>query len=178
MKGAIVTRCRPALALGFGMVLLASPSCCKAWDGGKGDAGPAVFWPREDPAPAEAAGTDRQVLGNRKDLAGTDAAFVEFWDTLREQLSWSSYELKGDIYKYADPKDADHLTLDDVKLSRIDYKEILYPASTGALTVTFWRSAGGEYFLRIAGGCVTHRDILYGPFVYRGKFVYTGKAAP
>jgi hypothetical protein len=75
MMKSIGTRCRPSRVLGLCLVALASTSCCKAWDGPKGDAGSAVFRPREDPVPPEVAGMDREISGNRKDLvyAGTAA---------------------------------------------------------------------------------------------------------
>jgi hypothetical protein len=51
------------------------------------------------------------------------------------------------------------------ELRRLEHERTLYPDSTGALRLTFWRDPGSRYFLRVSGGCVAYQDRLFGPFV-------------
>ena len=114
-----------------------------------------------------------EIKGSKSSLQGQDLEFVNFWQTLRDDYrKRQPYIYRGNLSQASSRKKI--WTLDDYTLTKLDYEEILDPSSTGALTITFWRSDKGFYFFRVSGGCFWYRDELFGPFHFeKGKFTFS-----
>jgi hypothetical protein len=119
-----------------------------------------------------------EIWGDLSRLSRSDARFVEYWGTIA-----SSAEKQGlpprqlTAKEYWQEKTTGVLVASEMTLRLIrGFSVTLEPNSTGALEVSFYKSDADEYFFRQAGGCIEHRDLLFGPFREDGAgFSATGK---
>ena len=96
--------------------------------------------------------------GNLSKLDPNDQIFIKFVDNLNY-----NYGIM-DHYKYVNTGTAPATAL-SLNLTKINYEEVLYPLSSGAITVTFWKNAEGKYFFARYGGDPAASYALFGPFV-------------
>ncbi len=122
-------------------------------------------------------GSEVMTKGDKTALSPADQQFVDFCIIFRDYPKRKLYVFKN----YSDkldklPPPSDILNIGGYVLHKIDYTETLYPHSTGALKVTFWKSSNADYFFRVSGGCVWREETFFGPFRLEDKkFVFINK---
>lgn len=112
-----------------------------------------------------------EIWGDLSRLSHSDARFVEYWGTIASSAEEQGLQFRQVTAKeYWQEKTTGVLLASKETLRLIrGFSVTLEPTSTGALEVSFYRSDAGEYFFRQAGGCIEHRDLLFGPFREDGE---------
>lgn len=118
--------------------------------------------PPSRPPPPEG----KHVTGELDALAPEDRAFVTFWnDTPHDRFAFR------DLHRFTRPGGTVvDMEVGGYRVSVIDgYEETINPHSTGAITVRFWKTHNGLYFVQRSGGCIAYRNVLFGPFAAAGE---------
>jgi hypothetical protein len=107
-----------------------------------------------------------EVRGDLLRLSPADARFVEYWGAVAFRAEEQRLPLRElTSQEITRERAAGVIEVDKRALRVIEgFSATMSPNIEGAPVVSLYKSDTGEYFLRQAGGCVFHWDLLFGPF--------------
>jgi len=115
--------------------------------------------------------------GDPATLPAEDGRFVAVLEPVLDDFHMIAFRYPAEQTAELGSRDVADFRFGERTLRRIAARGTLDPWSTGALDVTFWKTDDGLYFVRMYGGCVAARDMLYGPFrAQGGTFVFARDA--